>query len=180
MSEVDPAREDIDNQLQADAEAAEIAAAAEAELKRRHEAQAVAFREIAGSYFTLDEMRCKCDVCQADPLDSAWFETEDFRAFMGVLGTIRSEAGFAFPVNSGHRCPAYNDQIYVDRGSEPGEHLEGPHTIGAADVSANYSGAYIIVDLATRLGLGVGIHQRGKVADRYIHVDNLGPRIWTY
>jgi hypothetical protein len=165
---------------EADTEATEIAAAADAELKRRHAAQATAFREIAGSYFTLAEFRCKCDVCQADELNSDWFQTEAFRAFMGVLGTIRSLAGFPFPVNSGHRCPAYNDQIYVDRGEEPGEHLEGPHTIGGADIGASFSNAYAITNLATRLDMGVGIHQRGDVADRYIHVDNQGPRIWTY
>lgn len=143
-------------------------------------AQRQAFREIAGSFFTLEEFRCKCDVCQDNPLDSEWFETEEFVAFMAKLGTLRSICGFAMPVNSGHRCPAYNDQIYVDRGADPGEHLEGPHTIGAADVGVHHQHAYIMDKNAKRMDLGVGAHQRGEVADRYIHVDNQGPRIWTY
>lgn len=165
---------------ESDTEAAEIAAAASAELDRRRAVVATAFREIAGSYFTLAEMRCKCDVCQADEFETAWFEAEEFREFMAALGTLRSVCGFPFPVNSGHRCPAYNDQIYVDRGSEPGEHLSGPHTIGAADIGVHHQHAYVMDKNAKRMDLGVGAHQRGDVADRYIHVDNQGPRIWTY
>lgn len=141
------------------------------------------FERRYGPNFTWAELRCKCDACRNDPnieLESNWYSTPEFWAFMKRLKRMRDQLGFPFPVNSGYRCPAYNDQIYVDLGEEPGTHLDGPHTIGAADIKASFERAYQLVAIATDLEMGVGIDQKGDVATRYVHVDNLGPRIWTY
>lgn len=119
------------------------------------------------SYFTAEEMRCKCGQCAlpiADP---------EFRDFMFKLQHLRSVCDFPFRINSGYRCPEYNAQV-----SSTGQ--DGPHTKGAADIGASFERAYKLVNEASSREMGVGIQQKGDVAGRFIHVDNLGPRIWTY
>lgn len=134
------------------------------------------FRALYGPYFTYDEFRCQCSVCES----TAWFTTPEFRSFMALLMRMRVELAFPFIVNSGYRCPEYNDEIYVRAGSAPGEHLDGPHTKGAADVKVSFERAYKLNRMASKLGMGVGIKQHGDVAKRFIHVDNGGARLWSY
>ncbi len=135
------------------------------------------FDELYGPYFSFGEFRCKCSQCQEEdePLDSyaEWVETPEFKAFMGVLIEMRTELAFPFIINSGYRCPAYNDEI-----SSSGR--DGPHTKGAADIKASFERAYKLNHLATMYGLGIGLNQTGDIAGRYIHVDNQGARLWTY
>ncbi len=133
-----------------------------------------------GPNFTYQEFRCKCDVCQAMTAtgqdDGGWFLTPEFKAFMFRLIKLRNLLGWPFNINSGHRCGPYNDSLY----DGDGEHLDGPHTIGAADVGCAFERAYDLIDLATANRMGVGPTQHGPVADRFVHVDNLGRRFWTY
>ncbi len=91
---------------------------------------------------------------------------------MQRLDQARHEAGFPFPVNSGFRCPIYNTRV-----SSTGP--DGPHTTGkAADIGLSYTGARKAITLLTELFPGIGVHQKGEA--RFIHVDTLSPRIWTY
>lgn len=129
-----------------------------------------------------EEMRCKCpDVMCALPTHDT-----EFRAWCYELQHLRNVLQFPFHFTSFYRCPAYNDQIYIDRalaaGEEPklGEHLDGPHTIGAADLRISFERMYQLVAEATARGMGVGIKQHGSPGLRFIHLDNLGSRLWTY
>lgn len=95
---------------------------------------------------------------------------------MKKLMYMRAELGFPFSINSGYRCSDYNDSLYKSDLT----HLHGPHTIGAADIRASFERSYQIIKLATSMDMGVGPTQHGKVDDRFIHVDNMGTRFWTY
>jgi len=127
-----------------------------------------------------DEMRCKCGDCLL-PIDDA-----EFTGFCLELQHLRNVLGFPFRFTSFYRCPTYNDQIYInlaivaDRPPQPGSHMDGPHTKGAADIAVAFERMYKLVAEALQREMGVGAHQRGPVAERYIHVDNLGSRFWTY
>jgi len=139
-----------------------------------------AFTDIYGPFFTYDEFVCHCGSCETDrPL---WYAEPEFSSFMETLMNIRRDLDFPFRITSGYRCPDYNDQLYIDRAieAEPGKHRDGPHTKGAADIGVSFERAYKLINAASHMGLGIGIHQRGKVAGRYVHLDDLGPRIWTY
>ncbi len=105
--------------------------------------------------------------------DGEWFLTAEFKSFMALLMQMRTDLQFPFRVNSGFRCRAYNAKI-----SSTG--FDGPHTKGAADIGVAFERAYKLNNLAGELDMGIGVNQTGDVADRYIHVDNLGARLWTY
>ena len=143
------------------------------------------FHELYGPHFSYDEFLCKCLRCTAPTVgegfdEGEWYLTAEFAAFMGFLITMRTALQFPFIINSGHRCSEYNDQIYVRRGSPPGEHLDGPHTVGAADIKVAFDRAYKLNKAAAELQMGIGLKQTGDIAGRFIHVDNLGARLWTY
>ncbi len=119
--------------------------------------------------FTQHEVACRCG-CGAvpDPV------------LMTSLQMIRRDVGFAMPVTSGARCPDYNDKV-----SNTGR--AGPHTTGmAVDIALVGAEAYEVLAEATRRGfLGIGLHQKGDHADRFIHIDMLPeshkrPWVWTY
>jgi len=139
------------------------------------------FASLYGPHFTYEEFRCKCDDCFAKVItpgrgntdDREWFQAPEFRAFMELLMIARRDLGFPFIINSGYRCPLHNDAI-----SSTG--IDGPHTKGAADIRASFERAYKLNAWAGEADMGIGLNQTGDVAGRYIHVDNLGPRIWTY
>lgn len=101
---------------------------------------------------------------------------------MKILVKMRKEAGFPFRINSGYRCPDYNEQV-----SSSGR--EGPHTLGlAADIAASGKQALEIVRVGIKYGIqGFGISQRGGFQNRFIHVDSVKPggayprkTIWSY
>lgn len=83
------------------------------------------------------------------------------------------------PVNSGARCPAYNNKV-------SGTGLTGPHTKGAIDVGVRGDQALTVVRIALEEGFtGIGVSQKGD--KRFIHLDDLPnapgqprPTIWSY
>lgn len=99
--------------------------------------------------------------------------------FMQALQDMRHSAGFPFRVNSGFRCPDYNEKI-----STTGRN--GPHTTGqAVDIGCSGFQAYEIQRLAHLYGMtGIGVSQRGPHMGRFLHLDNLEisprPNIWSY
>ncbi len=137
------------------------------------------FRYRYGPFFTYKEFKCKCDVCNGPiQVPGDWFRTPEFMAFMRKLIDIRTRLGWPFQINSGHRCVLHPDEVKKKTG--PGPYMDGPHTIGAADIGCAFERAYQLNREASILNMGVGPTQHGPVADRFIHVDNQGPRIWTY
>ncbi len=120
--------------------------------------------------FTVEEMRCKCGECLLP------IEDPEFRDWCFQLQALRSDLGFPFHVTSWYRCPDYNDSLYYGNT----EHMTGPHTKGATDMLISFERMYKLAALATTMGLGVGIKQHGSIAERFIHLDNLGSRLWTY
>ena len=138
------------------------------------------FEQLYGPFFTYQEFRCKCDRCSlksTQKIDSGrWFKTPEFKSFMLVFIELRIECNFPFKINSGYRCPDYNDSLY----QSDGRHLDGPHTKGAADVEASFERGYKLNKKASARDMGIGPVQKGPLAKRFLHVDNLGPRLWTY
>lgn len=123
------------------------------------------------SYFKLSEFTCKCG-CGENRIDSH---------FVTLLEELRHKYGKPLIVNSGYRCPEYNNEV-----SETG--MDGPHTTGrAVDLGIDGPEAFRLLKVAMDLGYftGVGIKQKGK--SRFIHLDNLlnlvgspRPRVWSY
>ena len=94
--------------------------------------------------------------------------------FMQKLVTIRRELGFPFYVTSGYRCP---DHPAEKKKTTTG----GPHTQGkAVDIAITGANAVNFLESCLRHGMtGFGIQQRGSQT-RFIHVDTLDKRIWSY
>ena len=122
--------------------------------------------------FNRQEFACKCGCNRADMSP----------AFMDRLRTLRSLYGNPLPVTSGFRCAQYNARV-----STTGPN--GPHTTGqAADIRISGGEALRLIVLAGRIGFtGVGCSQRGPVASRFLHLDDLSqtstrprPWLWTY
>lgn len=114
--------------------------------------------------FTEQEFTCKCG-CGETKMDLG---------FVKKLDTIRNDLGFPLVVSSGYRCPDHNDNV-----SSTGR--DGPHTTGkAADLKLNYEQARKFLSEATHWFNGVGVNQKGTPEARFIHVDDLGFRVWSY
>lgn len=135
--------------------------------------------------FHKDEFRCRCG-CGKALMDEE---------FISELQKLRTKLGFPFRINSGYRCPTYNNRI-----SKSGP--SGPHTTGkACDVGIAGPNAFSLARLAFIDGFtGVGVHQHGDWDKRYLHLDILHkdevvaedpshpdalsgdtrPRIWSY
>jgi len=121
-------------------------------------------------YFTEEELRCPC--CGEQHMDDTFM-------MAGVL--LRRQAGFAFPVTSGYRCPSYNAKK-----SSTG--TTGPHTTGRAlDIAVSRGNCFELIRLALASMhiTGIGLRQHGN--SRFIHLDDLPkldnrprPTIWTY
>ena len=135
------------------------------------------FNKLYGPYFSYEEMKCHCNRCEDHRVVSGdrgdWYKTPEFKSFMSHLIVLRIRMGFPFHVNSGYRCPEYNNNI-----SSTG--LDGPHTKGATDIGVSWERMYSLVDEATTMKLGVGINQKGSSNQRFIHLDGLGRRLWSY
>lgn len=120
-------------------------------------------------YFTAAELKCKCGRCNGSMSD----------AFMRKLSKMRKEAGFGFILSSAYRCPAHNNRV-------SGTGRDGPHTTGrAVDIKCFGTKAHKVMELAFKHGMtGIGVHQKGKHAKRFIHVDDLDtimrPWVWSY
>lgn len=126
------------------------------------------------TYFTLNELKCKCGKC-----NSTGLEMDD--EFMERIKILREECGFPFIVSSAYRCPDYNAQK-----SKTG--FDGPHTTGKAmDILVQGENAYILVKKALLHDFtGIGVNQKDDVSKRFIHLDILTapdyprPRIFSY
>jgi uncharacterized protein YcbK (DUF882 family) len=125
---------------------------------------------MAWQYFTKDEFACMCGNC-ANLMDDT---------FIDKLDKLRSLFGFAFPVNSGYRCPAHNVTV-----STTGPN--GPHTTGrAVDLGLRGLQAFMVLSIAmdSTEFTGVGVKQHG--ASRFLHLDDLAqpahprPNVWSY
>lgn len=114
-------------------------------------------------HFKSEEFACAC--CGREEMQ---------HAFVVSLDRMRDEAGFPLIINSGYRCPRHNAAV-------SGSGLDGPHTTGrAADIGASYHRARILLALSVKYFRGIGIKQHGTAAGRFVHVDSLSERVWTY
>lgn len=123
-------------------------------------------------HFSKKELMCRCG-CGQIYLD---------KRFLNDLEDLRVAFGKPMIVTSGYRCEKYNEKVSSTGGS-------GPHTTGKAiDIRVSGQDAYTLVAMAINFGFsGIGVHQRGPVSKRYVHLDILDivdnmprPRIWSY
>jgi len=115
-------------------------------------------------HFSEDELRCHhCGMQGMDP------------EFMDLLERIRVVYGKPMRLSSAYRCPDYNEQV-----STTGR--DGPHTTGkAVDVLVAGADARELVAVALQMGIqGLGVKQKGLWAARFLHLDTLAPRVWSY
>ena len=105
--------------------------------------------------FSPKEFECPCHhpFCQTDGMEF-WF--------LSALQEFRRQCGFAFTINSGYRCSAYNAAIV--NSSPRSKHIEGI----ACDVSTRkFSGRkkHIFLSYAFQRFSGIGIYET------FIHLD---------
>jgi hypothetical protein len=120
--------------------------------------------------FSNAELACRCG-CGALPS----------RRFMDKVQRLRRLWDRPLTVSSAKRCPAHNQTV-----SATGP--DGPHTKDAIDFVIPAEDVWGFVRLAMSEGFtGIGVHQRGPHAKRFIHLDDLPnepgqprPRIWSY
>ena len=112
-------------------------------------------------YFTADEFKCKhCDVEKMD------------HTFVSVLDYIRTELGAPIKITSGYRCPVHNQAVSTTGPT-------GPHTTGmASDLSVAPERFRALLTLTVAEFPGIGVNLKGT--GRFIHVDDLEPRAWSY
>jgi len=97
------------------------------------------------------------------------------------LQALRDKVGHVLRITSGYRCPEHNNIV-------SGTGRTGPHTKGAFDIAIYGDDAYHLVQAAMEVGFtGIGVHQKGQIESRFIHVDDLPdvegqtrPTIWSY
>ena len=119
-------------------------------------------------YFSHDELSCPC-------CDVNGFKTYTLQN----LTLLRKAAGFPFFVTSAYRCQHYNTAKGYTQTHSTGQ---------AIDIRISHKKAKILVDLAKSFGFhGIGISQKGEVAKRFIHLDDLPetqgrprPHVWSY
>ena len=132
--------------------------------------------------FTIEELSCHGKDCCGG-------EWEMVDEFMRQMAEVRKMCGFALPVTSGYRCPAYNAKVSKTGG-------KGPHTTGRAmDIAIYGDSVAILLDsllichvIIPEIQGGLGLKQHGPWPGRYVHVDNMTtaqakskrPWIWTY
>lgn len=113
-------------------------------------------------HFSKEEMECShCGKCHMDS------------GFMRSLDALREVFGGPLRVSSGYRCPEYNKEV-----SHTG--LDGPHTTGkAVDILVAGKDARKLISLADEFP-GLGVSQKGDWGSRFIHLDQLEVRTWSY
>lgn len=118
------------------------------------------------NYFTEEELSCPC--CNVYSFNK---ET------LAKLNHIRDSLGFPFIINSGYRCPSYNEKRGFTQTHATGQ---------AVDISATHERAFQIMSMAAQFEFtGIGINQKG--GNRFIHLDDLTksygrprPHVWSY
>lgn len=115
-------------------------------------------------HFSMVELQCRC--CGQMGMDPG---------FMNRLEQLRVIYAKPMIITSAYRCPAYNSKI-----STTGKN--GPHTTGmAVDILVCGYEAWELLYAAIGHGFaGYGLKQHGKHSKRFIHLDLLQPRLWTY
>lgn len=114
-------------------------------------------------YFTADEFICQ--------------ETAEHgirEEFLDALLKLRIEWGRPMKITSGYRSPKHSIEL---RKNQP-----GPHTTGMACDVALGPGAEVweFIYLAMQLGFtGIGVSQKSG-RPRFIHLDLLAKRLWSY
>ena len=95
--------------------------------------------------------------------------------YLDKLQALRTAYGRPMVISSGYRSPEYNNRI-----SSTGK--TGPHTTGkACDIVVAGVDAYDLLQIAFLMGFGgIGSNQTGPWSKRFIHLDTLGKRHWTY
>ena len=93
---------------------------------------------------------------------------------MNMLDEVRAQCGFPIVITSGFRCSEHPIEA-----AKPGG--PGPHSTGkAADLGVSFHRARVLLTMTANEFNGIGIKQHGDSAGRFIHVDMLEPRLWTY
>lgn len=117
------------------------------------------------AHFTRSELQCRCG-CGTLRMDPD---------FMERVESLRLAYGKPLYVTSGYRCPEHNEKA-----SKTGR--TGPHTTGkAVDFAVSGPDARLLIGVAVALGFeGIGVAQKGPHPSRFIHLDMLGERIWSY
>jgi len=112
-------------------------------------------------YFKEDEFKCKhCGEASMD------------KEFIKKLDELRDTLDAPLTVTSGYRCPAHNAAVSTTGNT-------GPHTTGkAADLICAPEHIRNLLTLAVLQFPGVGVNLKGT--GRFIHVDDLKPRAWSY
>lgn len=117
------------------------------------------------SYFSDDELRCKCG-CNELIFDSSVRVT---------LDSIRMEYGKPMIVTSAYRCP--NHPIEAKK-SKPGEHTTGM----CVDIACSGFDAALLTSLAVKYGATrIGWNQKGS--SRFVHLgwsSDYPKGTWTY
>ena len=99
-----------------------------------------------------------------------------------MLELLRAMYNKPIIISSGYRCGSHNLAV-----SNSG--FDGPHTIGAVDITISGQDAYDLTRAACLLGFsGIGIKQKWPHEVRFIHLDNCTipgdriprPMIWSY
>jgi uncharacterized protein YcbK (DUF882 family) len=102
-------------------------------------------------------------------------------AFMKKLIQLRGEINQPLPLTSAWRSESRNRQV---GGAKNSAHLYGR----AVDLRVHGDTAFRVLSAAARSGFtGIGVHQRGIIRGRFIHLDDmefsedrLRPTIWSY
>lgn len=118
-------------------------------------------------HFTPAEVECRCG-CAGLP--------EEY--LLAKLETIRALVKRPLIISSAYRCAQHNAAISTTGAS-------GPHTTGlAVDILASGALAADVVYSALLLGaMGIGVHQKGPIAQRFVHVDwceRAARVLWSY
>lgn len=95
--------------------------------------------------------------------------------FMRKLVDLRRTLGFPFYITSGYRCPKHNKAV---GGTE-----NGPHTTGrAVDITLSSEHAAQVIELGFQKGYikGLGVSYPNRSVVKFIHIDDLGLRLWSY
>lgn len=115
-------------------------------------------------YFSDHELACRhCGQCRMHPL------------MMEKLVRVRQAYGRPMIVSSAYRCPEHNAAV-----SSTG--LTGPHTTGrAVDIVVYGEHAVELLYIALVNGFkGIGVQQKGPHAKRFLHLDDIRARMWSY
>lgn len=121
-------------------------------------------------FFSANELRCKCGCGRGqDDMDPV---------FMAMLMRLRVAFDAPLPVTSGFRCPQHNQTVSLTGAN-------GPHTTGkAVDIRIHGPACRALLKLALSDAFdfhGIGLQQHStNRRQRFIHLDMLTERIWTY